>query len=87
MESLAKNYGYSKICLLTVIRLIDDPRKPTNYIGTDHIWRALGFTPDKQTIDYHWPTILESGEIRDILNPMQFWSKDLINDNKTDSIL
>lgn len=87
MESLAKKYGFSKACLLTVIRPINDARKPANYVSTDQVWRALGFTPDKQTIDYHWPTILESGEIKDILNPMQFWSKDLTNDNKIDFIL
>lgn len=82
MEAFAKNYGFSKICLLTVIRSVNDPRKPTNYIGTDHVWRALGFTTDQQTIDYHSPTILESGEVKDIMNPMQFWSKDISNVNK-----
>lgn len=77
MESVARKFKYSRICLLTVLRSDDDQRKPTNYKSIDPICYALGFKPDKLSIDYHWPTILENGDVKDVLNPMIFWSKEI----------
>ena len=82
MEKIAQNLGYHKICLLTVVRNDKDPRKPKNYKNTDYIWESLGYKPDNLTINYHWPTILQSGEVVDDINPMQFWSKNITNNFK-----
>lgn len=77
LEIYARNFGYSKLCLSSVIRKGDDPREPLNYISSDAVWKNMGFSRTKMQLTYHWPTLLENGGVSDINNEMQFWIKEI----------
>ncbi|MBN8536984.1 MAG: GNAT family N-acetyltransferase [Deltaproteobacteria bacterium] len=76
-ESYAKAEGFKKIILATVNRRPNDPRKPSDYFNTDIVWNKLGFKKCNIQINYNWPTITENGSIKDINNPMDFWTKEI----------
>lgn len=76
-EVFALENGFSKMCLSVVIRDEFDPRKPQNYRSSDHVWEKAGYLKKDIFIDYHWPTILEDGSVKELTNPMVFWTKSL----------
>jgi GNAT superfamily N-acetyltransferase len=76
-EAAAKDYGYSIASIATVVRSVDDPRRPLNYIDTDALWGKLGFSKTNIIVKHPWPTIQVDGTSTDELNPMVFWTKQL----------
>ncbi|MEK6627422.1 MAG: GNAT family N-acetyltransferase [Bdellovibrionota bacterium] len=76
-ETFAKDLGYKKISLATVVRDKNDPRTPKDYVSTDEVWKAVGFKKEEIFINYEWPTILSNNTIKSIDNQMVFWTKEL----------
>lgn len=71
----AKKWQFSNVCLATVERRENDPRKPKNYISTDFIWTKLGYTQTNLATQYHWPMITDENEIQEQNNTLIFWTK------------
>lgn len=76
-EMKIAEWGYKKICLLTVVREQNDRRKPKKYFSTDHVWKAFGFLDKNIYIEYKWPTIMHDGIAQNVNNKMLFWEKSL----------
>ena len=74
-EEQSKKWGYTHACIATVIRDLNDPRKPDNYLSTDEYWPKLGFSRMSFKVNYEYPTILENGESQHSSNPFAFWIK------------
>lgn len=75
--NFAKKWNFPKACLSVVVRDENDSRKPVGYISGNSTWTKMGYKEIDLKINYHWPTIQEDGEIKDILNEMVFWIKDI----------
>lgn len=76
-DNYARNYGFSKVAIATVVREENDPRKPSDYLSSDPVWKNLGFEKTPILFEYHWPTIHADGTVKDIQNPMIYWIKSL----------
>ncbi len=76
-ERLAVEWGYENLCLAIVVRPDDHPLRPATYKSPEHIWRRDGFVKTAIEFAYHWPTIFPDGSVRDVANPMVFWTKRL----------
>ena len=74
-EQQALKWKYKYACLAVVVRDKDDPRKPNQYLSTDIIWPKLGFKKENIYFNYHWPTVLSDGQVKDVQNTMVFWTK------------
>ena len=49
---------YNQICLYTVIRATDHPKKPTSYIYPDNLWNRFGFQKDNsKLVKFPWKMI------------------------------
>ncbi len=76
-EKYARNLGYFKVCIATVIRDSNDPRRPTKYYDQDKVWKQRGFSKTKMSFKHCWPTIMPDGSVSNFLNSMIFWIKDI----------
>ncbi len=75
LEVIARSFGFSRLCLSTVIRNENDSRRPKEYKENDVVWNKMGFRPLNLEMNYHWPTIQADGSVIDIVNTMKFWGK------------
>jgi len=62
---------YKKVCLCTVDRGIDDPRRPANYFPPDSLWTKHGFEKSNSLLAFlDWKDLGEEGMTR---KPMNLW--------------
>ncbi len=76
-EEVALKLGFKKMCLSVVVREQGDPRRPNNYKSSDSVWAINGYVKQNIFINYHWPTMLADGAVKDIDNKMVFWTKEI----------
>lgn len=81
-EELVRELGYKKICFLTVIRDDNHPLKPKGYLNKDPIWQRWKYQKTDLILEFPWPTIQADGSVIDFLNPMRFWEKDIVSEDK-----
>ncbi len=68
---------YSHICFYTVVRPLDDPKRPKDYHPLDSFWQKRGYIKQNQLIgSISWKEI---GEKEKTAKPMIFWTKKLSN--------
>lgn len=74
-ENFARSVGYRYICLYTIIRDPDDPKRPPNYRDLSSFWEARGFVKHPElvgTVSYQ-----EINEEQETPKEMIFWIKEL----------
>ena len=64
IESQAAEWGYAHMCLATVVRDENDPRKPCGYRDPGPLWRRFGYSHTDILFAYSWPTRMEDGSSR-----------------------
>ena len=69
----ARRFGFTNLCLASVVRADDHPLRPRDYKPAERVWIKDGFEPTNVGFTYDWPTIQPDGSVRDEANPMQFW--------------
>lgn len=77
VESLAKTLGFTNLCIATVCRSKDDPRRPVSYVDSDVVWKSLGFEITNIKTSYPWPTIQPNQLTVTVNNEMIFWTKEM----------
>lgn len=77
-ELIVKEWGFSKMCLLTVDREKDHPLAPANYKSSDDKFAHLGYHKTNMTIELHWSTIQADDSVKDKENPLVMWVKSLV---------
>ncbi len=76
-EDHAKALGFKRLCLATVLRDVNDKRKPLNYPDTDSLWESLGFHKTNIVIEHMWPTLQVDTSLIDQMNQLVFWEKEI----------
>jgi hypothetical protein len=76
-EDFYRNLGYKHTCFLTVIRTVNHPLKPTNYVDSTLFWEPIQYKKTTITTIFNWPTLQPNGEVIDQENELVFWIKDL----------
>ena len=76
VERQALTWGYSYMCLATIARDHNDPRRPRDYQKSPYLWPRLGFRLTDIRFSYHWPTLMANGSTRYVPNTMALWIKD-----------
>ncbi|MEN9406479.1 MAG: hypothetical protein RLZ12_763 [Bacillota bacterium] len=78
-EQVARKLGFQRVCLYTVVRATDDPRRPANYQNfAEPVYQKLGY--EKSVVfTLTWPTLQANGCISpNCINPVVLWEKRLI---------
>ncbi len=76
-EKTARGFGFTNLCLASVVRAEDHPLKPRDYVPAERVWIKDGFQPTEAYFTYDWPTIQADGSVREEANPMRFWTRAL----------
>lgn len=85
-EEEAGLQGHSFTTFLSVVREMEHPLRPPNYVPHDTTWQSYGYTPIEAHITFAYPSVSlpdpqhvsgwsEQGAIRD--HTLQFWVKEL----------
>ncbi len=74
-EAAARAWGASKASFCAVIRALDHPARPVDYMPLDGFWHRRGYAPvPGLTGSFTWA---EHGETAESPKPMQFWMRQL----------
>jgi len=76
-EFAAKEMGFSKMCLLTVIRNKDHSLMPDGYKSSDDKFAHYGYVKTAMTVDINWPTIQIKGSVKEAKNSLALWLKNM----------
>ncbi|MGI9574965.1 GNAT family N-acetyltransferase [Alloalcanivorax xenomutans] len=75
-ELYASDFGFSTTAFCSVVRPVDDPRRPDGYTGLEPFWRSRGYRPAAGlTTGFFWR---DRGEQEETRKAMQFWLRDAV---------
>ena len=74
-EAAARRFGASSAAFCAVVRPLDHPARPGDYVPLDAFWQRRGYAPVPGMIgEFTWQ---EHGETGESPKPMQFWIRTL----------
>jgi GNAT superfamily N-acetyltransferase len=74
-EAAARAYGFSIAAFCAVVRPVDHPQKPADYVPHDAFWTKRGYVKRPDIVaTFAWRDL---GEAEETAKPMVFWLKEL----------
>lgn len=78
MQEQALSWGYTSLCLATVVRDSSHPLCPSTFQSSDRLWLKLGFLKTDILLEpIIWPTVQPDGTVQDYANSMVLWIKSI----------
>ncbi|MFN3765355.1 MAG: GNAT family N-acetyltransferase [Aliihoeflea sp.] len=75
-ERAAREAGYAKCVFSAVVRPVDHPMRPADYMPLDRFWEKRGYRRiDGLVTAFSWPDV-GAGEASE--KPMEYWMKDIV---------